>query len=117
MNWQEVLRKTGPAVLWTAEPMTSCHTGMRPKGESVKLHGSWWKIEPWSYERIQRHVLDRDEMTLWIQAAPSTSFASFRQDAMGMLVKAVDAALKAGMTRDQISSLVDTRLVVVIMED
>ena len=126
LNWQDVVIKTGPVVLWTAEPMASAHTGMRPDGESAKLHGAWWKVEPWTDAKIHQHTVDRATLNVMMfdQFASTASFDPFKphsafkpHSVMRELTKAIDEAFKSGITRDQITALVDTRLVVQTMED
>ena len=100
--------------------MASAHTGMRPDGESVKLHGAWWKVEPWTDAKIHQHTVDRATFNVMMfdQFASTASFDLFKpHSVMRELTKAIDEAFKSGITRDQITALVDTRLVVQTMED
>jgi len=129
MNFRDELEKVGPTILWIAESMASHHTGMRPEGSSVKLHGAWWKIEPWSATRIERHLVSRNAFSFmasngWMTSAvmPTSnprpfSYVQFAEDVRKALIKAIDDAFRSGMTREQIILLTDCRSVVQVMED
>lgn len=109
-----------PTVLWMASPMMSHHTGMRPDGESVKLFGVWWKIDKVTSADIIKQV---SMGVMSMDPYPSTTFSanSFRQDKSvtvhQLLSKAIDAALREGMTKEQINTMVNMRIVVTTMED
>lgn len=116
-DWNATVMNEGPTVLWIAAPMTSHHTGMRPHGESVKLHGAWWKIEPLTDARIREDVLSQHS---WIMGIDNPVFAfapKTQQQILSTLTKSIDEAFDSGMTIDQITALVNMRLVVVTMED
>jgi hypothetical protein len=127
LDWRHEIEKVGPPILWTAEPMASHYTGMRPEGESVKLHGVWWKIEPWTSMSIARHFAARNAFEAmmsdgWMVTAsyPLNSpfaFAPHAEDAHKALIKAVDDAFRSGMTREQVILLIDCRNVIQVMED
>jgi hypothetical protein len=120
-DWNVAATDVGPTSLYTAAPMMSQSTGTRPKGESMRLHGVWWKIEPWTSLKIQRDSRSQfsfmDTMGIntdpyfYIYARPNT------QQTLKTLTNSIDKALRSGMTKDQISLLIDTRLVFITMED
>lgn len=126
LSFRNEIDKFGSPILWTAEPMTSQCTGMRPEGESVKLHGAWWKIEPWTSMSIARHLatcrafdaMASDGWTTHVTPLNNPfAFASYADDTRKALVKAIDDAFRAGMTYEQITTLVNCRSVVQVMED
>lgn len=117
-DWNATLMNEGPTILWIAAPMASHHTGMRPSGGSVKLHGAWWKTEPLTDARIRENVLSRHSWTMGIDSSPVFAFTpKTQQQILSTLTKSIDEALNSGMTIDQITALVNTRLVVATMED
>lgn len=122
MDMGELLKENAPAILWMAKPMASAHTGMRPKGESVKLFGAWWKLEKLTEAKIRKEM-ELQAMTLDFGStytSPGTGLSSMRPrrvSVLELLTKAVDAAIREGISVSSIHSLVDNRLVVTTMVD
>lgn len=131
MNWNKYLSDFLayglPVILWTAEPMTSHNTGMREKGESAKINGVWWKLKSWNTNDLLDEFKFRNEF-LGVEASPFFTVSSVsksqrpmfesKAESVGRLLsKALDAAIRAGWTPDQITSLVNTRIVITTMED
>lgn len=117
---------SGPVVLWTAKPMMSHSTGIRPEGEAVRVHGAWWKLEAWTSGKIRQDILQREKFRVEIDALPTYSGPSRVGSILGGwqkdspvkdLSKSIDEALRSGMSREQIMRLVDNRIIVTTMED
>lgn len=113
----------GPTVLWTASVMLSSSTGTRPEGESFKFMNVWWKLEPWSSLKINKHSREK----YVFDTSSAISFTTIRnrvgvgkdlaKTVMKNLVTAVDECLKLGMTTKQIDEVVQGRVVSLIMQD
>lgn len=116
MNWSGMVLDGAPPVLWAARPMASSTTGMRPEGDSVRLHGVWWKLEPLNDARIQQ------DMALNAMPFDGSTYAAIKwhgkkTDPRKALHKAVHDAMRAGVTRGEIINMVDGILIVSVMED
>lgn len=65
-----------PILLWAAKPMASSTTGFRPRGESIKLFGAWWRVEAMTHKQVREEITmgdARGEITVFDQQFPFMS--------------------------------------------
>lgn len=117
MNWSGMVLDGAPPVLWAALPMASSTTGMRPEGDSVRLHGVWWKLEPLNDARIQQdmalNAMPFDGMTY----ASDYAWEKKKEDPRRALQKAIHDAIRAGIGRGEMIDMIDNHIVVTVMTD
>lgn len=121
VKFEDLLRDEDPAILWEAKCMVSASTGMRPRGESMKLFGSWWRIDKITQTDISVRLAERalllDNPASVYADDMSSPFRRKRVTVLEALSRAISAAVRSGMAREQIVGMVDTEIVAETMED
>jgi hypothetical protein len=116
MDWNRMLSDEAPPVLWAARSMASHSTGMRPDGEAVKLHGTWWKLEPLSDARI-RADMALNAMSFGVDTYVDATWLKKAVEPRVALQKALHDAIRAGVSRSEMIDMIDNKIVVSVMTD